>query len=86
MTPFTITGFIYDGLPLDLTGKRDAEDCWVERVCVAGTQHNVVELLDKGVIDRLCELADAQLTRDAAMQRSEELRSRFEFERFARHL
>ena len=65
MTPFTIKSFIYDGVPLDLAGKRDAEDCWIERVCVAGTQHDIFDMVEEGVIDRLCQLADAHLSDEA---------------------
>jgi len=73
MNAFQITSFNYDGIPLDLSGKRDAEDCWIERVCVAGTQHNVIDMLDDTVIGRLVELADAQLAREAAAIRADVL-------------
>lgn len=65
MTPFTLLAFDYEGTPFDLAGRRDEDDCWVERVCVAGTPYDISDHLAKGVIDRIAELADAQLARDA---------------------
>lgn len=88
MTPFTLNSFNYDGIPLDLVGKRDAEDCWIERVCVAGSQHDITEMLADGVIDRLAELADAELARDARRcnyeSRADRLMLAYQLERLER--
>lgn len=69
MTPFTTT-LTFDGIPLDLSGKRDAEDCWLTTVCVAGTPYDLFDKLAEGEIERLAELADAHLAREAAEERA----------------
>lgn len=84
MTPYT-THLTYENIPLVVSGKRDAEDCWVEKVCVAGTQHNIVEQLAEGVVERLAEMADVIMTQRGKEDRADALRSQYEFERFMRH-
>lgn len=82
MTPFTLTAFNFDGIPLDLSGKRDEDDCWIERVCVAGTQHDLTDVLADGVIERLAYMADAHLS---SQYRDQRRASSFDFERFLQH-
>jgi hypothetical protein len=82
MTPFTLKRFNYDGIPLDLTGRRDEEDCWVEAIRVAGTEHDLFDTMKDSVIQRISELADAQLTREAVEAASRARVDAFEFERF----
>lgn len=82
MNPFTLTNFLYDGVPLDLVGTRDAEDCWATRIYIAGTKHDLFDMLLPGVIERICTLADAQLTREAVEQNAESSAERHAFNRF----
>lgn len=85
MTPFT-TPLTYENIPLVVSGRRDAEDCWVEKVCVKGTEHDISDMLGEGVVERLAQMADVIMTQRGKEERADAIRERFEFERFARHL
>lgn len=71
MTPFHIPAFNFDSIPFDLSGKRDGEDCWIERICVAGSKHDLFDYLGEDVIEAIAEGVDKHLAREAAAQRAD---------------
>lgn len=64
-TPFNILRYDHDGVPLNVTGTRDEDECTITRVTAADSQ---IDLFDLFPVNTLCLMADridAQLSDDA---------------------
>lgn len=64
-TPFQINGYRHDGVLLNLSGTRDADECVIEVVTAADSAINLVELFPNKTLLSMAACVDARLEREA---------------------
>lgn len=70
-TPFEITGFKQGEVLLNLSGYHDGDECVVQRVTVAGSDENLVDLLEVSVVCDMADRAELQLLEQARQEKQE---------------
>lgn len=83
------TTYDHDGVPLKLTGERDADECVIASVKAADSQIELIDIFPVPTLLSMAERVDAQLAREARQQNAEarydSRRMAYELDRLARH-
>lgn len=70
-TPFEIKDFQQGEVLLHLAGYRDADECVIERVTVAGSDQNLLDLFEVSAVCDMADRVDLQLSREARQHNAE---------------
>lgn len=81
MTTFTLPAYNHDGLLLNLSGTRDAEECVIKRIEVSGNSQNLIDLFDAPTLESMAHNADMRLAREARKHNAEARAERHQWER-----
>jgi hypothetical protein len=80
-TPFEIKDFQQGEVLLHLAGYRDADECVIERVTVAGSDQNLLDLFEVSTVCDMADRVDLQLSREARQHHAEARAERHEWNR-----
>lgn len=59
------------GIALNVSGERDADDCWITKITAADSQIDIFDLFQPSDLDRMAEKIDAQLDLEAREEADE---------------
>lgn len=70
MSAFTVRNYDHDGIPLNVSGERDEDECQISRITAADSEIDIFDIFEPRTIRSMANKIDTQLCREARQQQA----------------